>query len=84
MGHKAMPHNRLHTFGKRRDEGRIDLGNDHNNIAALGGVAARTADDAKNPSTARFGQINGAYKVDADVPLRITAADRIDQQRVVL
>src|SRR5215510_3713202 len=79
-----MPDHGLESFGQGCDPARIDLRNEHNHIAVLGGIPAVPADNPKHFCRARLGQIDCFYDVSTDLALGVTAADRIDKQRILL
>src|SRR5258707_13727370 len=84
MADQAMPHHDLESLGQGRYPARIVLRNEHDHIAVLGGISAVPADDPKHFCRAHFGQIDCLDDVGTDLALGVTAADRIDEERILL
>jgi hypothetical protein len=72
------------ALGQGRYPAWIDLGDEHDHIAVLGGISAVATHDAEHFCRARFGQIEGLNDVGADLALGIPAADGIDQDSVLV
>src|SRR5690242_10038671 len=83
MGDEAVPDDALHPLGKGRDAIRIDLWNDHHEVATSRSMAGRPPDDAEYLGAALLGEIDRLHQVDADIARGIAAAHGKDHQRVL-
>src|SRR5215467_752494 len=79
-----MPDHRLESFGQGCDPARIDLRNEYNHITVLGGIPVVPADNPKHFCRARLRQVDCLYDVGTDLTLGVAAADRIDEERILL
>src|SRR5262249_56371962 len=83
-GAGVVPDLRLEGLGQGGDPGRIDLGNQDDHVAVLGGISAVRAHDAEYLCRTRLGEIDRLDDVGADVALGVAAADRIDQNCILV
>jgi hypothetical protein len=84
MADQAVPDHSLEGLRQRCDPIWIDLGNHDDHVAMPGGMAAVPAHDAEHFGRPRLGQIDRLDDVGADIALGIAAADRVDQDGVLV
>src|SRR6516165_10457001 len=75
---------RLDGLGQGGDPVRIDLGDQDDHVAVLGGISAVPAYDPEHLCRTRLGEIDRLDDVGADVALGVAAADRIDQNCILV
>src|SRR5262245_5073301 len=84
MADEAVPDHGLEGLGQGRYPVWIDLGNKDDHVAVLSGVSAVPAHDPEHLCRTRLGQIDRMDNIGTDLALGIAAADRIDQDCILI